>query len=182
MRFRKIIVIASSSSSSFQEKRTMVLKTFVLPVLVLFVRRRFSRSKTPHLSREYLTTFIIKYIFVVILKNESTFFVIPSNSEKEPFLQQKKRMLIEKGEEKSQNFFKSISSFSALFLSLSLHYTIFLSLDSAFEEEALSSKARCRSLYGVFLAQKREREYSFFFDRNEIHLPFGMKDDDTYAL
>ena len=118
MRFRKIIVIASSSSSSFQEKRTMVLKTFVLPVLVLFVRRR-SRSKTPHLSREYLTTFIIKYIFVVILKNESTFFVIPSNSEKEPFLQQKKRMLIEKGEEKSQNFFKSISSFSALFLSLS---------------------------------------------------------------
>jgi len=163
MRFRKIIVIASSSSSSFQEKRTMVLKTFVLPVLVLFVRRRFSRSKTPHLSREYLTTFIIKYIFVVILKNESTFFVIPSNSEKEPFLQQKKRMLIEKGEEKSQKYFKSISSFSALFLSLSLHYTIFLSLDSAFEEEALSSKARCRSLYGVFLAQKRESESGFFF-------------------
>ena len=128
MRFRKIIVIASSSSSSFQEKRTMVLKTFVLPVLVLFVRRRFSRSKTPHLSREYLTTFIIKYIFVVILKNESTFFVIPSNSEKEPFLQQKKRMLIEKREEKSQKYFKSISSFSALFLSLSLSITQSFSL------------------------------------------------------
>jgi hypothetical protein len=51
MLFRKIIIIASSSSSSsFQEKR-MVLKTFVLPVLVLFVRRR-NRSKTPHLLRE----------------------------------------------------------------------------------------------------------------------------------
>ena len=81
MLFRKIIIIASSSSSSFQEKR-MVLKTFVLPVLVLFLRRR-SRSKTPHLLREYTTTFIIQYIFVVILKNESILGVIPS-SEKEP--------------------------------------------------------------------------------------------------
>ena len=158
MRFRKIIVIASSSSSSFQEKRTMVLKTFVLPVLVLFVRRRFSRSKTPHLSREYLTTFIIKYIFVVILKNESTFFVIPSNSEKEPFLQQKKRMLIEKGEEKSQNFFKIFSSFSALFLSLSITHNLSL-FRFSFSKEALSSRSLSVSLYSrIFSTEERERE------------------------
>ena len=127
MRFRKIIVIASSSSSSFQEKRTMVLKTFVLPVLVLFVRRRFSRSKTPHLSREYLTTFIIKYIFVVILKNESTFFVIPSNSEKEPFLQQKKRTLLKKEKRKVKIFSKVFPLF-LLFFSLSLSITQSFSL------------------------------------------------------
>ena len=70
MLLRKIII--ASSSSSFHEKR-MVLKTFVLPVLVLFVRRR-SRSKTPHLLREY-NHFYYK-VFVVILKNESI--VIPS--------------------------------------------------------------------------------------------------------
>ena len=84
--------------------------------------------------------------------------VIPCSSEKEPFLQQKKRMLIEKGEEKSQNFFKSISSFSALFLSLSITHNLSL-FRFSFSKEALSSRSLSVSLYSrIFSTEERERE------------------------
>ena len=70
-----------------------------------------------------------------------------------------KKLAVEK-DKKSQKFFKifssSVSSFSlSLFLSLS-------------------------SLSAIFLSQKRERDESFFFDRNEIHLPLGMKEEDDF--
>lgn len=86
--------------------------------------------------------------------------VIPCSSEKEPFLQQKKRMFLKKEKRKVKIFSKLFfSSFSALFLSLHF-YTIFLSLDySAFEKEALSSRSLSVSLYSrIFSTEERERE------------------------
>ena len=72
-----------------------------------------------------------------------------------------KKLAVEK-DKKSQNFFKIFSSSVSSF-SLSLFFSLSLS-----------------SLSAIFLSQKRERDESFFFDRNEIHLPLGMKEEDDF--
>lgn len=106
--------------------------------------------------------------------------MIPSSKKNPHTLKKQKKLFVEKGEKKVKIFSKFFPLFCSFSLSLSI-FTIFLSLDSAFEEAAtLFSLVKVSLFMAYFEHRRRESErVASFFDRNEIiHLPFGMKDDD----